>query len=505
MLTAVLFASISAFHATPVDTFPPGGRLLSPLPRSVIATNTIRLAAEAWDGNGSGIKEVAFEVLYMTHADTIDFQNRMRDTVRLFAPPWERVFDISTVPDQDFWRTGFNCTVTDSAGLSTLYHSENVVIDRNPELSPVTLTAGHAKHRPRIDGSLGEWPDPWVRFRNNDNTVRAAAMWDRRFLYVAIDVADQSVCSRGRSQELFLDDCIELFFDVNYDRAEVRDLDDKQFFVSPSGRLEGWTVDLRPVIRVIDATLGATVQSAVRIHGTINHVTDGDTGYTAEVAIPWTALGANPRRGLRMGFDVFNTDREDTAGVRLGVSWMGNERYRNNNPSEWGNLELAGASVWPIAVGAGSLVVLLALAVAVARRKSRLEAGKPVPSSAQAPDAQFAASGPSVEPGHAAVVQACAYIKEHYSDDDLSLEKVARSVGLNAQYLSRIFKKDSGTAFAAFVNSVRMTKARELLAEPNLTVSEVAVRVGYGTLSNFEKVFKKAEGVTPRQYRGRSA
>jgi AraC-like DNA-binding protein len=495
MYCLALLAAIATIGAAAVDTFPPGGRFFSPLPRSVITTNTIRLAAEAWDSGGSGVKEVIFQVMYTTHADTIDFQNLMRDTLAVFSPPWERVFDCSRIPDQDFWRTGFTCTIVDSAGNRTLYHSENVVIDRNPVLSQATLAATHASRRPRIDGSIEEWRGPWIRFRNSDNEVRAAAMWDRRFLYLAVDVADQSVCSRGRPHELFLDDCIEVFFDVNHDHAEVRDLDDRQLFISPSGKVEGWVVDLRPVDRTTDFTWGTPVRSAVRVRGTINRLPDADTGYVAEAAIPWTALGVAPRQGLTLGFDVFNTDREDTTGVRLGVSWCGNERYRNNNASEWGNLELVGGT-WPVRVLWGAAALLaIAIGSIVVRTRRRQVASAP----AEATGEQ------AIEPAHVAVAQACAYIREHYAEDDLSLDKVARAVSLNAQYLSRIFKRESGVAFASYVNTVRMAKARELLASPNLTVTEVAIRVGYGTLSNFEKVFKRAEGVTPRQYRSKGA
>ncbi|ANE45160.1 AraC family transcriptional regulator [Paenibacillus swuensis] len=86
-------------------------------------------------------------------------------------------------------------------------------------------------------------------------------------------------------------------------------------------------------------------------------------------------------------------------------------------------------------------------------------------------------------------------------DHDLSLQSIADQVHLNHQYLSVLFKNETGQNFFDYVIECRMNKAKKLLKETNLKIYEVAEMSGYASSKHFMSVFKHAFGVTPTQYR----
>lgn len=98
------------------------------------------------------------------------------------------------------------------------------------------------------------------------------------------------------------------------------------------------------------------------------------------------------------------------------------------------------------------------------------------------------------------IEQARGYIRDH-SDDELSLAAVAQSVHMSAAYFSAKFKDMTGINFVDYVARTRVEKARNLLINPNRRVSEVAFEVGFQSLSQFNRAFKKVSGQSPRDYR----
>ncbi len=101
-----------------------------------------------------------------------------------------------------------------------------------------------------------------------------------------------------------------------------------------------------------------------------------------------------------------------------------------------------------------------------------------------------------------AVRRAIAYMEEHYGSS-LALPDVASHVGLSAEYLSRLFREDTGLKFIVYLNNLRLKHAIELLENTNLKVYEVAERVGYSNLSYFSTVFKKNFGQNPFDYKNK--
>lgn len=92
------------------------------------------------------------------------------------------------------------------------------------------------------------------------------------------------------------------------------------------------------------------------------------------------------------------------------------------------------------------------------------------------------------------------YLQEHLAED-LSLSVLAEEFHLNFQYISQLFKNEIGVNFLSYLTNIRMERAKKLLISTSLSVAEVAEQSGYGDYRVFTKVFKKAEGSTPSQYR----
>jgi AraC-like DNA-binding protein/ligand-binding sensor protein len=87
----------------------------------------------------------------------------------------------------------------------------------------------------------------------------------------------------------------------------------------------------------------------------------------------------------------------------------------------------------------------------------------------------------------------------------LSLTQVARAVNTSTFYFCKMFKKFTGLNFTDYVSRTRIEKAKNLLLNPNLRVSEIAFEVGFQSLTHFNRVFKKIVGESPTEYRGEVA
>lgn len=98
------------------------------------------------------------------------------------------------------------------------------------------------------------------------------------------------------------------------------------------------------------------------------------------------------------------------------------------------------------------------------------------------------------------VKAAMSYVDEHLSRS-FGLNEVAKHVHLNPSYFSVLFKEQLQMTFIEYVTRVRLQKAKELLLQTQLPVSDIAERVGYQTTKYFNKLFKEYEGHSPGGYR----
>jgi len=93
------------------------------------------------------------------------------------------------------------------------------------------------------------------------------------------------------------------------------------------------------------------------------------------------------------------------------------------------------------------------------------------------------------------------YIEEHYSDYDISTESLARIAKLTPGYFGKVFAECTGKTVNEHILELRMAKAKELLKASELTVNEIALKVGFSNSNYFITQFRKSFGLTPNQYR----
>jgi AraC-like DNA-binding protein len=98
------------------------------------------------------------------------------------------------------------------------------------------------------------------------------------------------------------------------------------------------------------------------------------------------------------------------------------------------------------------------------------------------------------------IAKAKQYIQDHQTEE-LSLEQVAKAVNTSVFYFCKMFKKATGINFTEFVSRMRIERAKNLLLNPNLRVSEIAYEVGFQSLTHFNRVFKKIVSQSPTEFR----
>ncbi|MEK3910204.1 helix-turn-helix domain-containing protein [Paenibacillus sp. FSL H7-0331] len=106
----------------------------------------------------------------------------------------------------------------------------------------------------------------------------------------------------------------------------------------------------------------------------------------------------------------------------------------------------------------------------------------------------------SIEESHTVINQVKAYISENM-DKDISRDDIAANVFLSPDYLSRIFKKETGTSLFDYLIEERFKLAQSLLIQSDKSVSEIATSIGYTNFSHFSKMFKRVTDMNPLEFR----
>ena len=99
------------------------------------------------------------------------------------------------------------------------------------------------------------------------------------------------------------------------------------------------------------------------------------------------------------------------------------------------------------------------------------------------------------------VLRAGQYVAENFCDPNISLISVANHVAMSAAYFSTVFSQTTGQSFISYLTAMRMEKAKELLRSTNMKLSDIALEIGYNEPNYFSHVFRKSEGMTPKEYR----
>ena len=93
-----------------------------------------------------------------------------------------------------------------------------------------------------------------------------------------------------------------------------------------------------------------------------------------------------------------------------------------------------------------------------------------------------------------------AYINAHYADSGLCLSAIAEVFGLSPQYLSRLYRAETESSLLDYINTVRISHAKELLDHSGMTVARVSELVGYTSVKTFRRAFTRYEDTTPGKY-----
>ena len=89
---------------------------------------------------------------------------------------------------------------------------------------------------------------------------------------------------------------------------------------------------------------------------------------------------------------------------------------------------------------------------------------------------------------------------DHYTEK-IALDDLSEHFFINKFYLSKIFRETYGTTVNNYLISKRITRAKQLLRFTDMTVDEVGAAVGMGDANYFSRMFRKVEGISPREYR----
>lgn len=106
----------------------------------------------------------------------------------------------------------------------------------------------------------------------------------------------------------------------------------------------------------------------------------------------------------------------------------------------------------------------------------------------------------SLRSRNAAVEQAKTFIDTHFSEK-ITQNEVAKAAFLTPGHLSKVFKKEMGISLNQYISQKRIAQAKELLANSDVDINEVALRSGFSSSSYFITYFRKVTGMTPKEYR----
>ena len=95
------------------------------------------------------------------------------------------------------------------------------------------------------------------------------------------------------------------------------------------------------------------------------------------------------------------------------------------------------------------------------------------------------------------------YIYSHISEE-ISVQKIRQALFISEHRFYDILKENKIESFPQFVNKCRISRAKELLQNPEKTISEIGFGVGFNDAAYFSKVFREMEGVTPKEFRDRN-
>ncbi len=86
----------------------------------------------------------------------------------------------------------------------------------------------------------------------------------------------------------------------------------------------------------------------------------------------------------------------------------------------------------------------------------------------------------------------------------ITTHKCAKMLNITVSHFCHLFKQLTGMTFSNYVNYLRIKKAETLLRNTNMTITEIAISIGYNDVAYFSRIFKKQKNISPSEYRNRA-
>lgn len=103
---------------------------------------------------------------------------------------------------------------------------------------------------------------------------------------------------------------------------------------------------------------------------------------------------------------------------------------------------------------------------------------------------------------HHLIKKALEYIQNNFNRD-ISLNEISEELNISSYYFSKLFKDETGEGFVEYMTKRRVDRAKEMLKDPQKSIKEIGSECGYSDPNYFSRIFKKATGMTPTEYKER--
>lgn len=402
----------------------------------------------------------------------------------------------------------------------------------------------------QVDGKMDEWPrkKPLISFmqdnpiKKNANQVKIYAGWNELYLFILFSIDDKNLISlTNDSIKGHLNDAVEFFIDPLSDSRDKMDVNDYQFIVAINGKITILKGDYRKTDSIdykAPKEHGITTmvfKSATYIMGKINQP-GVDTGYQVEMAIPFSAIGIEPKEGIFFKADFCVDDADslvDIASITdsLGIpgffysSWKGGRDF--SFPTDWSVFTLKGKPTWlsqfiktnAVMLWWTVIIIVIISSVIIFLLIYRIRQLKNVPKkssiqqfeqiqqyiddSSSKKIEQINEPGPVIAENISTeepevIKKARNYILKHI-ENEVEIDKLASACAVSSRQLQRIFKEHLTITPGSFIVILKMEEAEKLLKSGKYNVTEVAYHLSYSDAAYFTRVFKKYFGYPPRQ------
>jgi AraC-like DNA-binding protein len=97
------------------------------------------------------------------------------------------------------------------------------------------------------------------------------------------------------------------------------------------------------------------------------------------------------------------------------------------------------------------------------------------------------------------------YCNDNYLSDNISLDNISKSLGINRHHISHLISDNLNVNFSTYINELRINHACELIDTTDMSVTNISMECGFGSIRNFNRTFMKLKGTTPSEYKSRKS